>query len=109
MTVQTSRSLLEIVVPVADYQDVEQTVARHAPRLGGIRGKTAVLLPSEKSSSPPFMRALMQRLTAETAAQRVYMHHAEWAFFHPTRAATIAPEIDRLAGECDLMVSGVAY
>ncbi len=102
-------SFLEIVVPVADYQDVEQAVARHAQRPGGIKGKTAVLLPSEKSSSPPFMRALVQRMTAETPARRVFMHHAEWPFFHPSRAAAIAPEIDQLAGECDLMVSGVAY
>lgn len=102
-------SFLEVVAPVADYQDVEQAVARHAPRPGGIKGKTAVLLPSEKSSSPPFMRALVERLVAATPAGRVFMHHAEWSFFHPTRAATIAPEIDLLAQECDLMISGVAY
>ncbi len=109
MVAQTNQSFLEIVVPVADYQDVEQAVARHAPRPGGIKGKTAVLLPSEKSSSPPFMRALVQRMTAETPARRVFMHHAEWPFFHPARAAAIAPEIDQLARECDLMVAGVAY
>jgi hypothetical protein len=109
MVAQTNRSFLEVVVPVADYQDVEQSVARHAPRPGSIKGKTAVLLPSEKSSSPPFMRALVQRMTAETELKRVFMHNPDWPFFHPERASAIAPEIDKLTRECDLMVSGVAY
>ncbi len=102
-------SSLEIVVPVAQYQDAEQPIGKHAPRPANIEDKRVLLLPSEKSSSVPFIRALVQRMTAETAAKRVFMHNPDWAFFHPQRAAAIAPEIDKLARECDLMLSGVAY
>jgi hypothetical protein len=109
MAAQSNQTFLEVVVPVADYQDVEQAIARHAPRPGGLKGRTAMLLPSEKSSSPPFMRALVQRMAAEAGAKRVFMHNPDWPFFHPERAAAIGPEIDKLAAECDLMLSGVAY
>lgn len=105
---ENTSALLEVVVPTAKYQDVEQGVSTHAPRRG-IQGKTAVLLPSEKSSSPPFMHALAERMIAETHAKRVFVHNPEWPFFHPVRAAAIAPEIDELTRECDVMVSGVAY
>ena len=107
MSAETS-AFLEVVVPVAKYQDVEQGASTHAPRRG-INGRSALLLPSEKSSSPPFIRALVDRMSADTAAARVFTENPEWAFFHPQRAAHIAPEIDRLARECELMVSGVAY
>ena len=107
MSAETS-PFLEVVVPVAKYQDVEQAVSTHAPR-GGINGRSALSLPSEKSSSPPFIRALVERMSAETRAARVFTENPEWAFFHPERASRIAPEIDRLARECDFMVSGVAY
>ena len=103
-----TQSFLEVVVPVAAYQDVERGVSKHATR-SGIEGKRALLLPSEKSSSPPFIRVLVERMIAETHAKRVFTENPEWAFFHPARAASIAPEIDRLARECDFMVSGVAY
>ena len=100
---------IEVVVPVADYQDVEQKISTHAPRTGSIKGKTALLLPSEKSSSPPFIRALVERMNTETKAKRVFMLNPDWAFFHPKQAAAIAPEIARLTGDCDLMVTGIAY
>ena len=107
MPTQT-KAFLEIVVPVAKYQDVDQHASSHAPRRG-IKGRSALLLPSEKSSSPPFIRALVDRMIAESGAARVFTDNPEWAFFHPERAARIAPEIDRLARECDLMITGVAY
>ena len=81
-----TRTLLEIVVPVADYQDVEKTVSTHAARTG-MEKKTALLLPSEKSSSPPFVRALVERMSAETSVEHVSMQNPGWAFFHPQRAA----------------------
>lgn len=108
MPKNTVTSLLEIVVPVADYQDVERDVSRHAPRRG-ITGKRAVLLPSEKSSSPPFIEVLVRRMHAETDVERVFTQAADWPFFHPQRSATIGPDIDKIAQECDLMISGVAY
>ena len=109
MAAQTNQSFLEVVVPVADYRDLKQPVFAHAARPGSITGRTVALLPSEKSSSPPFMQALTQRLAAETDVKRAVMHNPDWAFFHPERAAGITPEIDKLARECDLVVLGVAY
>ena len=99
---------LEVVVPVADYQDVERTASKHALRRG-VSGRRAVLLPSEKSSSPPFIQALVSRMSAETNAGHVSMENVDWPFFHPERSAAIGPEIDRIARQSDLMISGVAY
>ena len=109
MAAQTNQSFLEVVVPVADYRDLERPVFGHASRPGSITGRTVALLPSEKSSSPPFMQALTQRLAAETDVKRAVMHNPDWPFFHPERATGIMPEIDKLARECDLVVLGVAY
>jgi hypothetical protein len=109
MAKQAQRPTLEIVSPVAVYRDIEPPVYRHAPRPRAIDGRTIVLLPSEKSSSPPFVEALAQRLAAETRVKRAYVHYPDWAFFHPERAVNIGPEADRVARECDLMVSAVAY
>jgi hypothetical protein len=109
MAAETKQSFLEVVVPVADYRDLKQPVFGHAPRPGSITGRTVALLPSEKSSSPPFMQALTRRLAAETDVKRAVMHNPDWPFFHPQRTAAIAPEIDKLARECDLVVLGVAY
>jgi hypothetical protein len=103
-----SKSDIEIVSPVAEYQDVDKAAAAHAAR-SGLAGKRALLLPAEKSSSPPFISVLMKRMIAETRAKHVFTANPEWPFFHPTRAAAIAPEIDALARQCDVMISGVAY
>jgi hypothetical protein len=99
---------IEVISPAADYRDVDKTSARHAPR-SGLSNKRVLLLPAEKSSSPPFIAVLMKRMQAEIDAKDVFTCNPEWPFFHPARAAAIAPEIDAAARECDLMVSGVAY
>jgi hypothetical protein len=99
---------LTIVSPVAQYSDAAQGSAKHAERRG-IAGMRALLLPAEKSSSPPFIQALVQRLAAETPVRRTFTRNPEWAFFHPERAPEIAPEVDALARECDVMITGVAY
>jgi len=99
---------LKIVVPVAEYQDVVRARAECAQRRG-IRGMRAALLPAEKSSSPPFMRVLVQRMLEQTEVRDVSLHHPDWAFFHPQRAAAIPGEIDHLARQCDLVIAGVAY
>ncbi|HYC46184.1 MAG TPA: hypothetical protein VED01_11965 [Burkholderiales bacterium] len=101
-------TLLKIVMPVADYQDAARGVADHARR-HGVAGKRAVLLPSEKSSSPPFIQVLVGRMNAETESARVWMENVDWPFFHPARREEIGPDIDRVARDCDLMISGVAY
>jgi hypothetical protein len=106
--IEKKDALLRIVVPVAEYRDTAQAAATHAQR-HGVKGRRALLLPAEKSSSPPFVRALLGRMAEGTPVGRVSMSNPDWAFFHPQRAAAIAPEIDRLAADCDLMVAGVAY
>lgn len=108
MAAETKHSSLEIVVPVADYRDVEQPAAKRALRPASIKGKTVLLLPSG-SCSPPFVEALAQRLVAQTGVKRAFVHEPDWPFFHPERAGKIAPELDKLVGECDLMVVGAAY
>lgn len=52
---ETKHSVLEVVSPVADYRELKQPVSRHASRPPNINGRTVVLLPSEKTSSPPFV------------------------------------------------------
>jgi hypothetical protein len=99
---------IEVVSPVAAFQDVAGNVVRHAAR-SGWSGKRALLLPAEKSSSLPFIDALVKRMAAETDAKHVFTANPEWPFFHPARAAAIVAEADALARRCDLMVSGVAY
>lgn len=99
---------IEVVNPVADYQDVDKAVSRHAAR-SGLAGRRVLLLPAEKSSSPPFIQVLVRRMAAETAAKHVFTQDPQWPFFHPARAAAIAPEIDAAARQSDLMISGVAY
>lgn len=99
---------IEVVSPVAEFRDVDKTTARHAVRTG-LTAKRALLLPAEKSSSPPFIEVLLRRMAAETKAADVFTANPEWAFFHPGRAAAIGPEVDALAEKCDLMISGVAY
>ena len=100
---------LEVVNPTAEYQDVNQVVASHARRPGSILGKNAVLLAAEKSSSPPFMQALVQRMIAETSVRQASMQNPDWPFFHPERAKGISAAIDSLVNQVDFMIVGVAY
>lgn len=99
---------MTIVSPVAEFRDVEQKSSLHAHR-SGLAGKKMLLLPAEKSSSPPFVEALADRVAAGTAAACAFTRNPDWAFFHPERARVIDAEIDALARECDVMLSGVAY
>jgi|RhiMethySRZTD1v2_1073278.scaffolds.fasta_scaffold184289_2 hypothetical protein len=106
--VDTPARGLTIVSPIAEYRDVEQASSKHAERRG-LTGRRALLLPAEKSSSPPFIRALVERMSADTHVSSAFMRSAEWAFFHPRGAPLIDAEVDALARECDVMISGVAY
>lgn len=99
---------LRIVNPVADYQDFEQPVLKSPQRPHSIKGKTIAMVPNWKAISPPFMAALAQRVTKGADAKHAFMHNPDWQFTHPERVGKIGPEIDKLARECDLMVSGVA-
>lgn len=108
MPTKTKRSFLEILVPAADYQDRERPASRHPPRPRSIKGKTVVLVPNLKVISPPFMETLAQRLKRETGVKRAFtFNSSDWAFNHPQRMEKIASEVDGLARECELMVSGI--
>lgn len=108
MAETAKQSLLEIVVPVVDYQDVMQSVSARPPRPRSVRGKTIALLPNFRVISPPFMEALAQRLGKGTGVKRAFMHNVpEWQFNHPERVGRIGPEVDRFSRECDLVVSGI--
>lgn len=107
MDKDTHPSVLEVVVPVADYQDLQRPAFKPAQRPKSIEGKTVVLLPNFKAISPPFLEALAQRLTKEAHVKHAFVHNPDWQFTHPERVGKIAPEVDKLAREWDLMVSGV--
>jgi len=99
---------MTVVSPVAEFRDVEQGRLLHAGRTG-LAGKRVLLLPAEKSSSPPFVEVLVERVASGTAAARAFMRNPDWAFFHPQRAHIIDTEIEALARECDVMLAGVVY
>jgi hypothetical protein len=99
---------MTIVSPVAQFRDAGQGSFKHASR-SGLAAKRVLLLPAEKSSSPPFVRVLAERLGSETAIERAFMRNPDWAFFHPERTPLIDAEVEALARECDAVVSGVAY
>lgn len=107
MARKTRQSFLEIVVPVVDYQDLKRHAFKPPQRPKSITGKTIALLPNFKTISPPFMEALAQRLARETGVKHAFVHNPDWQFTHPERVGKIAPEVDGLVRECDLMVTGV--
>ncbi len=108
MPTKTKRSFLEIVVPAADYRDMERAAFKRPPRPKSINGKAVALIPNLKVFSPPFMEALARRLEKDTEVKRAFMFNsADWAFNHPQRMEKIASEVDGVARECDLMVSGI--
>jgi hypothetical protein len=102
-----SESYFEVVVPVADYQDVVGSAFAPPRRPPTLSGKTIALIPNDKPFSPGFLEPLTQRFAGRTEIQRAYMYHPDWQFTHPGRVGKIAPEVDKLARECDLMISGV--
>lgn len=103
------RSFSDIVMPVADYQDVTQSACARPPRPRSIRGKTVALLPNFRVISPAFLESLAQKLQQETDVSRAFLHSTpDWPFNHPEHLGKIALEMDKFAKECDLMVSGVA-
>ena len=98
---------LEVVVPVAERRTAEGTFQR--AQRSGLRDKAVLLLPSQKSSSPPFISALVERMAAATPAKQVFTRNPDWPYFHPTKSAGIPEEIDQAAKESDLTVVGIAY
>jgi hypothetical protein len=100
---------IEVIVPVADYQDFTEPKAIVVPkRPDTISGKKIMCVPNWKAISAPFMDVFARRLNQDTDVKSAVMFNPDWQFTHPERVGKIGPEIDRLAKECDLMCSGVA-
>jgi hypothetical protein len=109
MATTSTPSFLDIVIPTVEYGDfIHQPAANPPPRPASIAGKTIALIPNWKAISAPFLDVFARRLNAGTDIKHAFMHNPDWQFTHPERIAKIGPEIDKLAGQCDLMVSGVA-
>ena len=100
---------IDVVVPSPVFRDfIKAPDPNPPPRPASLTGKTIALLPNWKAISAPFLDIFAQRLNAETEMKHAFMHNPDWKFTHPEHVGKIGPEIDRLAKECDVMVSGVA-
>src|SRR3990167_7088701 len=100
MAEKAKQSFLDIVVPVADYQDENESASTHPSRPRSLKGKTVALLPNFRAISSPFLEALAQRLAKETGVKRAFMRdRSDWAFNHPERAGKIGRELDAFARE----------
>jgi hypothetical protein len=108
MTKLADISFLSIVNPVADFQDFLGKPATDIPqRPATISGKRIAVLPNWKTGLRPFMRVLADRFNSDTNAKNAFYLETDWLFTHPDRVGLIAPAVDKLAKECDLMVAGV--
>lgn len=107
MNKNAQESFLEIIPPVVDYLD-EKPSAKAAPRPRSLEGKRVALLANWKPISVPFMAALAGELGQKTSVKSAFARNPDWQFTHPERVGKIGPEVDALAQQCDLMVSGVS-
>jgi hypothetical protein len=108
MTKLADISVLSIVNPVADFQDLRERPVTEIPqRPPAIAGKTIALLPNWKAGLRPFMRVLADRFNTDTDVKNAFYLETDWLFTHPDRVGRIGPAVDQLAKKCDLMVSGV--
>ena len=83
--------------------EVGRTSTR-APRSRG-RGLTVT---KQRIPSRLAKRRLGERLKNDTAVKRAFMFNSsDWALNHPQRTEKIASEMDTVARECELMVSGI--
>lgn len=106
MSLQASQ-FIEIVEPVVEYLDAKQPTAKTPRRPNSLEGKTIALLANWKPISLPFLEVMAERLRANLGLN-AFALHPDWQFTHPQRVGKIAPEADRIAQQCQLMLSGVA-
>jgi len=106
MSVSTSQTI-EIVEPVVEYMDTHRPTATAPRRPNNLEGKTIALLANWKPISLPFLEVIAARLKTNPGLD-AFALQPDWQFTHPERVGKIAPEADRLAQRCDLMLSGVA-
>jgi hypothetical protein len=101
-------SVISVVDPVADFQDFNRAPVTTMPqRPGNLAGKRIALLPNWKAGLRPFMRILADRFSKDTDVKSATYRETDWLFTHPDRVELIGPQVDKLATECELMVSGV--
>lgn len=107
MTDGAKEVFLEIIPPVVDYLD-EKPPEKPASRPSSLDGKRIALLANWKPISTPFMAALAEEIGRKTSVKSAFARTPDWQFTHPERVGKIGPEVDALAQQCDLMVSGVS-
>ena len=97
----------DIVMPVVDFP--EQIASDRPARPKSLNGKRVAVLPNFRVISPAFLQAVAERFEKSTDVGRAFMHNVpDWPFNHPERVGKIAPELDKVARECDLMISGIS-
>jgi hypothetical protein len=99
---------LEIVTPVAEYTDSQGPTNTRSDRIASLEGKSVTFLANWKPISTPFMAALSESLADKAGIRVSYSGFPGWRFTHPEMVGAIGPQADRMARECELVVSGVA-
>jgi hypothetical protein len=101
-------SVLNVVDPQADYQDFDAAPVTNIPaRPASIAGKRVVLLPNWKNGLRPFVKRIAERMDKDTDVKSATYVPTDWLFTHPEHVGKIRPAVEKMAQECDLMVSGV--
>lgn len=108
MVAINKESLIEIIEPVAEYQNAKPSTFKHSPRPRILKGKKVALLANFKRMSVIFLENLAQKIARKAELESAFVHSPDWKFFNPERVGKIGPEADELARQCDLIVSGVA-
>ncbi len=104
----TQLNRIEIVVPTAEFRDAEVAPVRPVSRPSALAGKSVAFLANWKPISVPFMESLARGVAKQGGIRVAYVGFPGWRFTHPELVKTIGPELDRMASQADLVVSGVA-
>jgi len=108
MTAASQVGVLEVLEPIADYHDSEESNRKAPARPESIEGKSIALFPNFRAISAKFLEILGQRLKSDTNIKAAFLHdRSDWALNHPEHAERIGVEIDVFAQECDLIISGI--
>jgi hypothetical protein len=101
-------SVITVCNPTADFQDFKYEPVTNIPkRPASLEGMRIELLPNWKNGLKPFMRILADRFKSDTKVKNAVYRDTGWLFTHPDKVEKIGPDADKLARDCDLMVSGV--
>jgi hypothetical protein len=99
---------INVVHPQPVYQDFDAPAVNDYPaRPVGIAGKRIAFLPNWKNGLRPFVRTIAERMDKDTDVSSAFYVETNWLYTHPDHVGKIPAEADKLAEQCDLMVSGV--